>query len=209
MSLKSAKLLADTVAVAALAVVVLTGTRHTIGPGDPKPTAAAPTHTFSASPQPSSGSGSPEVSSGSGSTTTDSGSDITERLVGYPMASNGGITITVTRVAEEPGANERATRVEVVIINETDAQIKVPLEFDGCAFNDNDGNSLPASDFYTNSEWRGTVPAHAFRRAAVTFERTVPAKATTAELVLTLQPVSGLGVDSLVITVRGIQLRSL
>jgi hypothetical protein len=75
MSLKSAKLLADTVAVAALAVVVLTGIMphgHTPGPGDPKPITAVPTHTFSASPQPSSGSGSP-TDSGSGSP-TDSGS---------------------------------------------------------------------------------------------------------------------------------------
>lgn len=102
------------------------------------------------------------------------------RLIAQATARSGGLTITVTRVALDPWGN---TRIELMVQNETDTEMKLPLDIGNSTFRDDDGNWLPASHF-TSTEWPGIIPAHQFRRGAILFERRFPARATKAALVL-------------------------
>jgi hypothetical protein len=87
----------------------------------------------------------------------------------------------VTRVAP---ADFDSTRIELTGQNNTATEMTLPLDFGNSTFRDDDGRWLPASSFYTGTEWPKIIPAHQFRRGAMGFERQLPARATKAALVL-------------------------
>ena len=104
-------------------------------------------------------------------------------LTSQVTASSGGLTLTVTRVAP---ADFGSTRIELTVQNNTATEMKLPLDFDvgNSTFRDDDGHWLPASDFYTGTEWPEIIPAHQSLKGAMGFERQFPARATKATLVL-------------------------
>jgi len=138
---------------------------------------------------------------------TTAATDSSDRLIEQATGSSGGLTLIVTRVVEIECAGQKTNRVELTAKNETAKEMRLPLDYGD--FADNDGNSSPASRFCTGTEWPERIPAHEYRRAAVIFERTFPARATVATLALTFMHVPGFGLASGdAITIKGVKLRS-